>query len=127
MVMKQIAIIPMIVLALVATVLAAGYRDIKATEAKSLLAANKNVFLLDVRTPEEFGQGRLQGAVLIPINEVERRIGEIPRNRPIVVYCAVGSRSGLVAGFLSRKGYREVSNVSDGIVGWYRNGFPILR
>ncbi|GLI37623.1 rhodanese-like domain-containing protein [Geobacter hydrogenophilus] len=127
MVMKQIAIIPMIVLALVATVLAAGYRDIKATEAKSLLAANKKVFLLDVRTPEEFGQGRLQGAVLIPINEVERRIGEIPRNRPIVVYCAVGSRSGLVAGFLSRKGYREVYNVSDGIVGWYRNGFPILR
>lgn len=127
MVMKQIAIIPMVVLALVATVLAAGYRDIKATEAKSLLAANKNVFLLDVRTPEEFGQGRLQGAVLIPINEVERRIGEIPRNRPIVVYCAVGSRSGLVAGFLSRKGYREVYNVSDGIVGWYRNGFPILR
>ena len=125
--MKQIAIIPMVVLALAATVLAAGYRDIKATEAKSLLAANKNVFLLDVRTPDEFRQGRLQGAVLIPINEVERRIGEIPRNRPIVVYCAVGSRSGLVAGFLSRKGYREVYNISDGIVAWYRNGFPILR
>ena len=125
--MKQIAVIPMIVLALAATVLAAGYRDIKATEAKSLFAANKNVFLLDVRTPEEFRQGRLQGAVLIPINEVERRIGEIPRNRPIVVYCAVGSRSGLVAGFLSRKGYREVYNIADGIVGWYRNGFPIIR
>nr|WP_246560605.1 rhodanese-like domain-containing protein [Geobacter grbiciae] len=125
--MKQIAIIPMIVLALAATVLAAGYRDIKASEAKSLLAANKKVFLLDVRTPEEFGQGRLHGAVLIPINEVERRIGEIPRNRPVVVYCAVGSRSGLVAGFLSRKGYREVYNMADGIVGWYRNGLPILR
>ncbi|ABB33336.1 Rhodanese domain protein [Geobacter metallireducens RCH3] len=127
MVMKQIAIFPMIVLALAVTVLAAGYRDIKASEAKSLLAANKKVFLLDVRTPEEFGQGRLQGAVLIPINEVERRIGEIPRNRPVVVYCAVGSRSGLVAGFLSRKGYREVYNMADGIVGWYRNGLPILR
>lgn len=127
MVMKQIAIFPMIVLALAVTVLAAGYRDIKASEAKSLLAANKKVFLLDVRTPEEFGQGRLQGAVLIPINEVERRIGEIPRNRPVVVYCAVGSRSGLVAGYLTQRGYGEVYNMHDGIVGWYRNGFPITR
>lgn len=125
--MKKIGIIALFILALTAAVLAAGHRDIRSTEAKSLLATKKNVYLLDVRTPEEFRQGRLQGAVLIPINEVERRIGEIPRNRPIVVYCAVGSRSGLVAGFLSRKGYREVYNMADGIVGWYRNGFPIIR
>ena len=125
--MKKIGIIATLVLALSATVLAAGYRDIRAAEAKGLLAAKKNAFLLDVRTPAEFRQGRLQGAVLIPVNEVERRIGEIPRNRPIVVYCAVGSRSGVVAGFLSRKGYGEVYNVADGIVGWYRNGFPVIR
>lgn len=125
--MKKIGIIALFILALAAAVLAAGHRDIRSTEAKSLLATKKNVYLLDVRTPEEFRQGRLQGAVLIPINEVERRIGEIPRNRSIVVYCAVGSRSGLVAGFLARKGYREVYNVTDGIVGWYRNGFPIIR
>jgi len=125
--MKKISIIALLILALSATVLAAGNRDIRATEAKGLLATKKSVYLLDVRTPEEFRQGRIQGAVLIPINEVERRIGEIPRNRPIVVYCAVGSRSGLVAGFLSQKGYGEVYNVTDGIVGWYRNGFPISR
>ncbi|WP_306536372.1 rhodanese-like domain-containing protein [Geobacter sp.] len=125
--MKKIGIIATLVLALAATVLAAGFRDIRATEAKGLLAANKNVYLLDVRTPAEFRQGRIPGAVLIPVNEVERRIGEIPRNRPVVVYCAVGSRSGFVAGFLSQKGYREVYNVTDGIVGWYRNGFPVSR
>lgn len=125
--MKKISIIALLILALAATVLAASNRDIRATEAKGLLATKKSVYLLDVRTPEEFRQGRIQGAVLIPINEVERRIGEIPRNRPIVVYCAVGSRSGLVAGFLSQKGYGEVYNVTDGIVGWYRNGFPISR
>lgn len=125
--MKKIGIIVTLVLALAATVLAAGFRDIRATEAKGLLAANKNVYLLDVRTPAEFSQGRIPGAVLIPVNEVERRIGEIPRNRPVVVYCAVGSRSGFVAGFLSQKGYREVYNVTDGIVGWYRNGFPVSR
>ena len=125
--MKKIGIIALFILALAATVLAAGYRDIRAAEARNLLATKKNAYLLDVRTPDEFRQGRLQGAVLIPINEVERRIGEIPRNRPIVVYCAVGSRSGLVAAFLAQKGYREVYNVTDGIVGWYRNGFPVIR
>lgn len=125
--MKKIGIIATLVLSLAATVLAAGHRDIRAAEAKNLLAAKKNAFLLDVRTPDEFRQGRLQGAVLIPVNEVERRIGEIPRNRPVVVYCAVGSRSGLVAGFLAQKGYPEVYNVTDGIVGWYRNGFPVIR
>lgn len=125
--MKKIGIVVTLVLIFAATVLAAGFRDIRATEAKGLLAANKNVYLLDVRTPGEFSQGRIPGAVLIPVNEVERRIGEIPRNRPVVVYCAVGSRSGFVAGFLSQKGYREVYNVTDGIVGWYRNGFPVSR
>ncbi len=125
--MKKIGIVVTLVLIFAATVLAAGFRDIRATEAKGLLAANKKVYLLDVRTPAEFSQGRIPGAVLIPVNEVERRIGEIPRNRPVVVYCAVGSRSGFVAGFLSQKGYREVYNVTDGIVGWYRNGFPVSR
>ncbi len=125
--MKRIGIIVTLVLIFAATVLAAGFRDIRATEAKGLLAANKKVYLLDVRTPAEFRQGRIPGAVLIPVNEVERRIGEIPRNRPVVVYCAVGSRSGFAAGFLSQKGYREVYNVTDGIVGWYRNGFPVSR
>lgn len=125
--MKKTGLILMVILTIATAAMAAGYRNINSREARELIASRKNTYLLDVRTPGEFGQARLQGAVLIPINEVERRIAEIPRNRPIVVYCAVGSRSGLVADFLSRKGYREVYNVTDGIVGWFRNGFPIIR
>jgi len=110
-----------------AVALAAGYKNILSGDAKRLLASTKNVFLLDVRTPEEFRQARLQGAVLIPINEVERRLGEVPKNRPVLVYCAVGSRSNLVADYLAQRGYPQVYNLADGIVGWYRNGFPIIR
>lgn len=105
----------------------AAERDISARDAKALLGANKNIYLLDVRTPQEYSQGRIAGSVLIPIGEFERRVREVPKNKTIVVYCAVGSRSKPVAGFLARQGYREVYNVTDGIVGWYRNGFPILR
>ena len=105
----------------------AAAQDISSREAKALLEKNRNIFLLDVRTPQENSQARLPGTVLIPINEFERRIKEVPRNRTILVYCAVGSRSKPVAEYLSKNGYKDVYNMTDGIVGWYRNGFQIER
>lgn len=105
----------------------AGVRDVSSREAKVLLEKNKNVFLLDVRTPQENSQARLPGSVLIPIGEFGLRIAEVPRNRTILVYCAVGARSQQAAELLSRRGYKEVYNMTDGIVGWYRDGFPLQR
>jgi rhodanese-related sulfurtransferase len=105
----------------------AAAQDISSREAKTLLEKSKNIFLLDVRTPQENSQAKLPGTVLIPINEFERRIKEVPRNKTIIVYCAVGSRSKPVAEYLSKNGYKDVYNMSDGIVGWYRNGFQIVR
>lgn len=105
----------------------AGTQDISSREARALLEKNKKIFLLDVRTPQEYSQARLPGTVLIPINEFERRIQEVPRNKTILVYCAVGSRSKAVAEYLSKNGYKDVYNMTDGIVGWYRNGFPLQR
>jgi rhodanese-related sulfurtransferase len=105
----------------------AGAQNISSREAKTIIDKKKDIFLLDVRTPQENSQARLPGSVLIPIGEFERRIGEVPRNRTILVYCAVGSRSRPVAELLSQRGYKEVYNMTDGIVGWYRNGFPLQR
>jgi len=102
-------------------------KNIMSREVKALLDSNKNIYLLDVRTPQEYSQGRLAGSVLIPVGEFERRIGEVPKNKTIIVYCAVGARSKPVASFLSQQGYRDVYHMTDGIVGWYRNGFPIQR
>ncbi|HEY6839464.1 MAG TPA: rhodanese-like domain-containing protein [Geobacteraceae bacterium] len=106
---------------------AAAPRDISSAEAKALLAKNRQVFLLDVRTPEEYRQAHLKGATLIPLADLDRRVGELPKNRTLLVYCAVGSRSRIAASSLARRGYKEVYNMSDGIVGWYRNGFPLER
>ena len=124
--MKKVLLVMLMIVAMVSQVWAAE-KNISAREAKALIDGNKNIFLLDVRTPQEYSQGRLAGSVLIPIGEIERRIGEVPKNKTIVVYCAVGSRSKPVAGFLARQGYRDVYEMTDGIVGWYRNGFPIQR
>lgn len=106
---------------------AGGPVSLSSVEAKALLAKNSRVVLLDVRTPEEYRQARLRGARLIPLGELGKRMNEVPRDRPLLVYCAVGARSVTAAGYLASRGFREVYQISDGIVGWYKNGFPIER
>jgi phage shock protein E len=106
---------------------AAGPVNVTSTEAKALLAKNSKTVLLDVRTPDEYRQAHLKGALLIPLGELQRRVQEIPRDRPVLVYCAVGARSLSAAGFLASKGYRDIYNMSDGLVGWYKNGLPLER
>jgi rhodanese-related sulfurtransferase len=125
--MKKMFLAVIVVVSMTCSLALAAAQDISSREAKALLEKNKNVFLLDVRTPQENSQAKLPGTVLIPISEFERRINEVPKNKTILVYCAVGSRSKSVAEFLSKNGYKNVYNMTDGIVGWYRNGFPLQR
>lgn len=125
--MRRLGIIILLVVLTAVAAMSAGYRNITSGEAKKLIEQKRNIYLLDVRTLDEYRQARMKGGVLIPINEIERRLGEVPKNRPVLVYCAVGSRSSLVAGFLAGKGYTEVYNMQDGLVGWYRNGYPVER
>lgn len=124
--MRRILATACMIAALATAAAAAQFKNIASPQAKALLDQGA-VFLIDVRTPEEFRQAHVKGAVLIPLDQVEKRLGELPKNRPILVYCAVGSRSSAVASFLAEKGYRDVYNMRDGIVGWYRNGLPIAR
>ncbi|HBT82747.1 MAG: hypothetical protein A2091_08760 [Desulfuromonadales bacterium GWD2_61_12] len=112
---------------LVSSPMAAPVRDVSPAEARELLSKAPPPFLLDVRTTGEFMQVRIAGAQLIPIDQVLARQGEIPQNRPLVVYCAVGSRSSQVAGYLAQKGYAEVYNMSGGIMGWQVRGYPVLQ
>lgn len=104
---------------------AVGPANVTSKQAQALLSKNSKIVLLDVRTPDEYRQAHLKGSLLIPLGELNRRAQEIPRDRPVLVYCAVGARSSSAASFLSSRGYREVYNMTDGIVGWYRNGLPL--
>jgi rhodanese-related sulfurtransferase len=100
-------------------------RNVAPADAMALLTQRQQVFLLDVRTAEEYRQARLDGATLIPIDQVVRRLAEIPRDRPVLVYCAVGSRSAQVFNFLARRGYAEVYNLDGGIYAWAAQGYPV--
>lgn len=83
-----------------------------------LIASGANIFLLDVRNPGEIESGGIQGAVNIPAAHVRSRLDEIPTEQPIVVYCAGGYRSGLVASLLEALGYGDVSDLVGGFTAW---------
>lgn len=72
--------------------------------------------LLDVRTEGEFAGGHLPGAVLVPVAELASRMSEVPRDRPVVVYCQSGGRSARAAEMLAAAGY-DVHDLG-GIASW---------
>ncbi|MCF6178873.1 MAG: rhodanese-like domain-containing protein [Geopsychrobacter sp.] len=102
-------------------------QNIDAPAAQKLLRGNSAVYLLDVRTLQEYFDVRLAGAHLIPIDSIAKRIAEIPKDKPLLVYCAVGSRSSQVAEYLADKGYVSVYNLSGGIWAWQLRNFPVLK
>lgn len=66
--------------------------------------------IVDVRSPEEFRDGGYPGAVNIPLHLLDARMAEIPRDRPVVLYCASGARSGMAARALKKAGWADVTN-----------------
>ena len=106
---------------------AAVARNLSPREAFAMFGQRSDLYLLDVRTPGEYRQVRLEGARLIPIDQLTRRIAELPKDRPILVYCAVGSRSAQVVNYLARQGYPEIYNLDGGIFAWAQGGYPVLK
>jgi phage shock protein E len=66
--------------------------------------------VLDVRSEAEFRGGSYRGAVNVPLQVLSSRLDRIPKHRPVVVYCASGSRSAMAARILRKAGYEDVSN-----------------
>lgn len=64
--------------------------------------------LVDVRTTDEFGDGHVQGAKNIPVDQIGARMAEIPKDKPVVVYCASGARSAAAARTLKNAGYDAI-------------------
>ena len=106
---------------------AAVARNLSSQEAYAMVGQRGDLFLLDVRTPGEYQQARLDGARLIPIDQFVKRLAEVPKDRPVLVYCAVGSRSAQVVNYLARQGYPEIYNLYGGIYAWAQKGLPVLQ
>ncbi len=78
------------------------------------LANLKDYLMIDVRTSLEAANGMIKGAVNIPFEEIRERLGEIPMDKKIVIYCAVGARGYFVSRILLQNGYKDVYNLAGG-------------
>jgi glyoxylase-like metal-dependent hydrolase (beta-lactamase superfamily II)/rhodanese-related sulfurtransferase len=94
-----------------------AYRDIDAAELAGRLGTDDEPFVLDVREPEEVAEWAIPGSSNLPVRELANRLGELPRDREVVVVCASGNRSAIAADFLAGQGVR-VANLRGGMAAW---------
>ena len=96
-----------------------GWQTISAQEAYRIMNELDTYILLDVRTPQEFAESRIAGAILIPDYELKQRAEvELPdKNAVILIYCRSGRRSALSAAVLAEMGYTNVYDFG-GIINW---------
>jgi rhodanese-related sulfurtransferase len=83
----------------------------------------QGVFILDVRTPEEWAEAHIPGSTLIPLDELEARASEVPTDQEIVVICRSGNRSMQGQDILVKLGYQNVSSMTGGIQEWISRGY----
>ena len=81
--------------------------------------------LIDVRERNEFDLMRAPGAVLMPLSTFTTTYDQLPTDRPLLLICAVGGRSGRATEFLLANGYPNAINVAGGITGWSAAGLPV--
>lgn len=95
------------------------FQDIDAAAAEALVKAHANTVILDVRTTDETAAGIIDGAKLIPMDDIADRKSELPSSgAPILVYCAAGSRSAAVCDYLSKEGFDRLHNLTGGFGSW---------
>lgn len=88
-----------------------------------------DVVLLDVRTPKEFEDGHIQGALLLDYhssNYVER-LKALDREKTYLIYCRSGNRSGKSLAIFKKMGFRRAYHMDTGVIGWSREKYPLVR
>lgn len=104
-------------------------RVVEPTAAVELLDDGSDRVLIDVRTPEEFDQAHLDGALLIDFyrSDFEAAVSELDRDQPYVIYCRSGNRSGQTRELMADLGFTDVADIDGGILAWEADGLPTVE
>jgi rhodanese-related sulfurtransferase len=105
------------------------YEEISVDEAYQIFKSDKDYLFIDVRSIDEYKSGHIEGAINIPVGEIENRLDEIPPGKMIIVYCNGSdcNRSPAAANVLVNNGYTEIFNiVGQGIIEWIEKGYPTV-
>jgi phage shock protein E len=109
-----------------ATGTAAAVQSLTPAGYEEMFGSGQTHMLIDVRTPEEFASGHIEGSVNIPVESLADRLNEVPRDLPLVVYCRTGNRSATAARILVDAGYAPVYDLG-GLQSWVAAGYPIIQ
>ena len=99
--------------------------SISPAEVYEIITNDEDYIILDVRTQDEYNEGHLDKALLIPVDDLEKVVDELPEEKPIIVYCRSGVRSRKAAEILVENGFSKVYDMG-GILGWQEEGFPVI-
>ena len=86
----------------------AEIKSISAEAVYEIIQNGEDYLIVDVRTQEEYDEGHIEGALLLPVKELEDRLNELPKDKPIIVYCRSGNRSRTAAEILINNGFTKV-------------------
>lgn len=105
-----------------------GYKSVEPLEATSMIN-HDNAIVLDVREDKEFREGHIINALHVPLKSLQPRINELEKHKdkPILVYCRSGNRSGTACASLRKQGFANVYNVNGGIMAWQNASLPLTR
>ncbi len=84
-------------------------------------------YLFDVRTPAEWAAGRIKEAVHLPLNKLLKEIPDIPKDKEVIVTCAIGYRGNIAASYLQRHGFTHVHSLAGGMKAWINAGYPVTK
>lgn len=103
-----------------------GYGDVTVEEARTLIEYKPNLIILDVRTQGEYDDSHIEGALLIPIVELEGRLDELSKDKEILVYCRTGNRSSNAVNILEKNGFIKIYHMNNGINAWIQAGYDTV-
>lgn len=105
-----------------------GYRAVTPQEATRLMN-HEDALVVDVREDAEYSGGHIINAKHIPLSKVQARIGELEKykDKPIILGCRSGQRSGRACGILKKAGFEKVYNLGGGVVAWQSAGLPLTK
>ncbi len=103
--------------------------NIEPAEAALLMAEDKEITVLDVRTPEEYAMGHLEGAQTLNFFDADfsESLDKLDKEKTYIVYCQAGSRSAKAIALMNSKGFTSVYNLSGGITAWEEEKQPIVK
>ncbi len=102
------------------------YNDVTVEQAKQLIVQKPRMIILDVRTESEYAQEHIEGAINMPLSEIDSRLSEMDPEDEFLVYCTSGSRSSMAIATMLENEYTKIYHLPSGIIAWRKAGYPVI-